>query len=179
MVAATVEPQALTHPLTKACVESVVPSNLAPKSATLKVTGIAEDEVEKVIKRIANMKRQVINIAEFLVQISNIPILCMTREIGRVLGGIIGEVREVDAGPSRDCLGKFLRVRVAIEIDKPLSRFLRVDVLSDSEETVMPIQYERLPNFCFRFGLLGHTARECPDIGKEGPLKGIVFSYGS
>ncbi|KAK0608824.1 hypothetical protein LWI29_036579 [Acer saccharum] len=63
MVAATVEPQALAHALTKACVESVVPSGLAPKSATLKVIGIAEDEVEKVIKRIANMRRQVINIA--------------------------------------------------------------------------------------------------------------------
>ncbi|TXG48842.1 hypothetical protein EZV62_024717 [Acer yangbiense] len=61
--------------------------------------------------------------------------LCMTKEIGRFLGSIIGDVWEVDVGPSGDCLGKFLRVRVAIEVDKPLRRFLRVDVLGDGEKT--------------------------------------------
>ncbi|KAK3199011.1 hypothetical protein Dsin_022426 [Dipteronia sinensis] len=96
--------------------------------------------------------------AEFWVQISNIPILCMTKEIWRFLGSIIGEVREVDTRPSGDCLGKCFRVRVAIEVDKPIRRFLRVDVLGDGEETVMPLQYERLPNFCFRCGILGHTS---------------------
>ncbi|KAK2636682.1 hypothetical protein Ddye_031474 [Dipteronia dyeriana] len=43
--------------------------------------------------------------AEFWDQISNIPILCMTKEIGRLLGNIIGDVREVDVGPYGDCLG--------------------------------------------------------------------------
>ncbi|KAK1550870.1 hypothetical protein Q3G72_026149 [Acer saccharum] len=110
--------------------------------------------------------------AEFWVQISNIPMLCMTMDIGRFLGGIIGEVREVDAGPSRDCLGKFLRVRVAIEIDKPIRRFLRVDVLRDGEETIMPIQYERLPNFCFSCGFLGHMIRDCSNKGDVGDDNG-------
>ncbi|TXG64262.1 hypothetical protein EZV62_011256 [Acer yangbiense] len=86
--------------------------------------------------------------ADFWVRISNIPILCMMKEIGRFLGSIIGEVWEVDTGPSGDYLGKFLRIRVAIEVDKPLRRFFRVDVLGDGEEMVMPIQYER-PIFAF------------------------------
>ncbi|TXG70717.1 hypothetical protein EZV62_005652 [Acer yangbiense] len=90
-----------------------------------------------------------------------------------------GEVREVDSGPSGDCLGKFLRVRVAIDIDKPLRRFLRVDVLGDGEETVMPIQYERLPNFCFRCGLLCHTIRGCSMIGTEGLLNRKDLGYGT
>ncbi|TXG72019.1 hypothetical protein EZV62_000598 [Acer yangbiense] len=79
------------------------------------------------------------NSVDFWVQISNVPMICMTKDIGKFLGSIIGEVREVDVGPSGDCLGKFMRVRVAVEVDKPLRRFLRVDVLGDGEETVMPI----------------------------------------
>ncbi|KAK3218762.1 hypothetical protein Dsin_012732 [Dipteronia sinensis] len=75
----------------------------------------------------------------------------------------VGEVREVDVEPSGDCLGKFLRVQVAIEIDKPLRRILLVDVLGDGEETVSPIQYERLPNFYFRCGMLGHTSYDVVD----------------
>ncbi|TXG48172.1 hypothetical protein EZV62_027466 [Acer yangbiense] len=50
-----------------------------------------------------------------------------------------GEVREVDIGPTGDCLGKFLRVPMSIEVTKPLRRFLQVDVLEDGEETVMPV----------------------------------------
>ncbi|KAK3218022.1 hypothetical protein Dsin_011992 [Dipteronia sinensis] len=120
-----------------------------------------------------------VNQAEFWVQISNLPMLCMTKDIGRFLGSIIGDVHEVDLGPTSDCLGKFLRVRVAIRIDEPLRRFLRVDVLGDREETVMPIQYERLPDFCFHCGLLGHTIRGCPEDENEALPEGQVPSYGA
>ncbi|TXG66442.1 hypothetical protein EZV62_007717 [Acer yangbiense] len=41
----------------------------------------------------------------------------ITKEIGRFLGSIISDVREVDTGPSSDCLGKYVRVKVAIEVD--------------------------------------------------------------
>ncbi|KAK3225346.1 hypothetical protein Dsin_005208 [Dipteronia sinensis] len=108
------------------------------------------------------------NMAEFWVQISNLPILCITKEIGLFLESIIGDVREVDIGPSGDFCGKFLRVRVIIKIDKPLKRFLRVNVLGDGKETVMLIQYERLPNFCFKLGLLGHTVHGCSETGDGG-----------
>ncbi|TXG53482.1 hypothetical protein EZV62_022651 [Acer yangbiense] len=116
---------------------------------------------------------------DFWVQISNLPMLCMTKEIAEFLGGIIGEVREVDSGPTGDCLGKFVRVRVAVDITKPLRRFLHVDVLGDEEETVMPIQYERLPSFCFRCGLLGHTVHGCPEGDCHSPINSKDFLYGA
>ncbi|KAK2642448.1 hypothetical protein Ddye_024211 [Dipteronia dyeriana] len=69
-----------------------------------------------------------------------------------------------------------MRVRVVIEIDKPLRRCLRVDMLGDGVESIMLLKYERLPNFCFRCGLLGHTTRECPN----GPavVKGEELLFG-
>ncbi|TXG61290.1 hypothetical protein EZV62_012653 [Acer yangbiense] len=52
-------------------------------------------------------------------------------------GGMMGEVEDVDGGASGDCVGKFIHVGVRIDVDKPLRRCLRVDVLGDGEETVM------------------------------------------
>ena len=40
----------------------------------------------------------------------------MMREIRRFLGGIIGEVPEVDGGASGECVGKFMRMRVKVNI---------------------------------------------------------------
>ncbi|TXG53415.1 hypothetical protein EZV62_022584 [Acer yangbiense] len=67
----------------------------------------------------------------------------------KVLGSILGKVKEVDGGDSSVWMGKFLWVRVEIEIDKPLCRCLCNDMLGYGEETVISLQSERLPDFCF------------------------------
>ncbi|KAL5839748.1 hypothetical protein ACOSQ4_012356 [Xanthoceras sorbifolium] len=85
--------------------------------------------------------------AEFWVQLHNVPLLCMTKEIGHFLGKQIGEVLEVDSGTLGGYLGKYLRTRVRIDICKPLKRFLRVDTLGNGVETIMPLKYERLPEY--------------------------------
>ncbi|KAL5769985.1 hypothetical protein ACOSP7_014139 [Xanthoceras sorbifolium] len=65
--------------------------------------------------------------ATFWVQIHNVPLLCMTKEIGRFLGQLIGEVVELDVGASGNYLGKYMRVRVVVDLSKPLKRFLKVN----------------------------------------------------
>ncbi|KAK2646063.1 hypothetical protein Ddye_021258 [Dipteronia dyeriana] len=55
---------------------------------------------------------------EFWVQIHQVPLQCMTNEITWSLGDMIGEVLDIDAGALRDCVGKFLRVRVQFDINK-------------------------------------------------------------
>ncbi|KAL5808299.1 hypothetical protein ACOSQ3_028990 [Xanthoceras sorbifolium] len=74
---------------------------------------------------------------KFWVQIHNIPMLCMTKEIGRFLGNQIGEVREIDDGASGDCMGKFIRVRVLVDIAKLLQRFLKVNMGRAGKEVIM------------------------------------------
>ncbi|KAK0573955.1 hypothetical protein LWI29_016143 [Acer saccharum] len=98
---------------------------------------------------------------EFWVQIHNVPLLCMNKEIGMFLGRMIGEVTDIDVGPSGYCLGKFLRLRIVIEIDKPLLRCLRVDLLGNGMVTMLLLRYERLPEYCFRCCCLGHTIMQC------------------
>ncbi|TXG60282.1 hypothetical protein EZV62_014855 [Acer yangbiense] len=76
-----------------------------------------------------------------------------------LVGSIIGDVEEIDEGASGDCDGKFLRVRVVIDVEKPLRRILRVDVLSNGVESVMFLKYKCLPDHCFCYGRLGHKTR--------------------
>ncbi|TXG56734.1 hypothetical protein EZV62_018047 [Acer yangbiense] len=95
---------------------------------------------------------------------------------------MIGEVVDVDGGLAGDCVRKFLRVRVHIDINKPLRRCLRVDVMGDEVETIN----ERLPNICFQCGRISHMTNECqsddliPMVdGVEKPLFGFWMKASS
>ncbi|TXG66222.1 hypothetical protein EZV62_007497 [Acer yangbiense] len=115
---------------------------------------------------------------EFWIQIHNVPMLCMTKDIGCFLGTIVGEVVEVDEGDTGSYTAKFLRVRVILEIDKPLRRCLRIDVMGDGVESVMLLKYERLPDFCFRCGLIGHSVKDCPEkamVAGKGMKEDFIF----
>ncbi|TXG72528.1 hypothetical protein EZV62_001107 [Acer yangbiense] len=51
---------------------------------------------------------------EFWVQIHNLPLLCMTEEIGVFLGKMIGEVKDIDIETGRGDRGWFMRVHVEV-----------------------------------------------------------------
>ncbi|KAL5741628.1 hypothetical protein ACOSP7_028360 [Xanthoceras sorbifolium] len=101
------------------------------------------------------------NNVQFWVQLYNVPLVCMTKEIGWALGNKIGRVTDIDVGATGDCLGRFLRVRVVIDVSKPLSRYLRVCLSERDPDTVLLLLYERLTEYCFQCGVVGHVVREC------------------
>ncbi|KAK2659397.1 hypothetical protein Ddye_005930, partial [Dipteronia dyeriana] len=83
---------------------------------------------------------------------------------------MIGEVLEIDAGPSRECVGKFIRVLIVNSVKQPLRKILWVDVLQDGKDTIMLLRYDRLSEHCFRYGRLGHVAKNCV---MESQVKGV------
>ncbi|KAK2646329.1 hypothetical protein Ddye_021524 [Dipteronia dyeriana] len=87
--------------------------------------------------------------AKFWIRIHNVSLLCMTKRIGRFLGSIIGDVLDIDEGESGDFDGEYIKVNVAIDVDKLLRRCLCIDVLRDGVEFVMLLRYECLPDHCF------------------------------
>ncbi|XP_031090840.1 uncharacterized protein LOC115995828 [Ipomoea triloba] len=54
----------------------------------------------------------------------------------------------------------FYRIRVAVPVDKPLRRRMRL-MKRDKTTCWISFKYERLHNFCFFCGLLGHSHKFC------------------
>ncbi|TXG70059.1 hypothetical protein EZV62_004994 [Acer yangbiense] len=102
------------------------------------------------------------NRAEFWVQIHDIPIMCMNRRMARWLAEQICVVVEIPSD-SRECWGKFIRVKVHIDISKLLKRWLRLKLGKEDDIVVIGLKYERLSDFCFACGQIGHMVKECLD----------------
>ncbi|TXG69315.1 hypothetical protein EZV62_004250 [Acer yangbiense] len=119
------------------------------------------------------------NKAEFWVQIHDIPIMCMNRRMAKWLAEQIGEVIEIPT-ESRECWGKFLRVKVQIDITRPLKRWLRLSLDNSGNIVVVGLKYERLPEFCYACGRLGHGVNECSDLeAKKEAMEGSTPRFGS
>ncbi|TXG60547.1 hypothetical protein EZV62_015120 [Acer yangbiense] len=119
------------------------------------------------------------NRADFWVQIHNIPIMCMNRRMAKWLAEQIGEVIEIPS-ESRDCWGKFFRVKVRIDISRPLKRWLRLSLDQSGNIVVVGLKYERLPEFCFACGKIGHGINDCPDKeAKKEAMEGTNLRFGS
>lgn len=82
----------------------------------------------------------------FWIQIHDLPLSCMNKNNTVAIGNTLGEVEQVDASPSGDCRGCYLRLRVNINITQPLYRRRYVN-LGDSKPLYISLQYERMPIF--------------------------------
>lgn len=86
----------------------------------------------------------------------------MTEEVRRDLGNRLGNYIETDKRTWLSEQAKFMRIRADIPIEKPLRRGGHV-VNPKGEKFWVTFKYERLPNFCFRCGVLGHDEKHCPN----------------
>ena len=110
------------------------------------------------------------NRATFWVQVHNIPLRFMTKEMAECLCETVGEVSK-STGAVDDEGGHFMRVRVTIDLSLPLCRG-RVITLMDGGKSWVAFKYERLPNFCYWCGRLTHDDKNCELwIHSKGSLK--------
>ena len=114
----------------------------------------------------------------FWVQIHNLPLNNRTRETGWEIGSKLGEVLEVDVAESGVQWGRFLRVKVKMDVSKKLVRGKKI-AFEGREQRWIAFKYERLPNFCYRCGLLNHGLRDCPKGKMEHGLESAPFQYGA
>ena len=108
----------------------------------------------------------------------NLPFMSRTKETGWTIGSSLGEVMEVDVPDSSVIWGKCLRVRVRIDVTKRLIRGKKITI-ERGEVRWVQFKYERLPNFCYRCGLLSHTLKDCPESSVTGRLSEVGLQYGA
>ena len=99
----------------------------------------------------------------FWIRVFNIPIKSMNATVGNYIANEIGVPILVDAPKSGLAWGPFLRIRVDVDITKPLMRGKMIQI-EGMEKGWVYFKYERLPIYCYRCGILGHQERECQKI---------------
>jgi hypothetical protein len=115
------------------------------------------------------------NKAFFWVRMFHLPLGCMSEAMGVKLGSSVRLVEEVETDEDGIGWGEYLRVRICLDISKPLVRG-RVLKLN-GEITWVAFQYERLPRFCFQCGIICHGEGGCivRCRNSQGAHEGVQF----
>jgi hypothetical protein len=66
--------------------------------------------------------------ASFWVRMLRLPLVCMEREVGKKIGATVGIVEEVDMDANGVGWGEYLRVKISVDLSKPLSMGRKVNL---------------------------------------------------
>lgn len=103
----------------------------------------------------------------------------MTLGVVKDIVSMAGTVINCEAEDEEYVGGNFMRVRVSIDITKPLCRGRKLG-LSNGDESWVSFKYKRLPNVCYWYGRLTHHDKECSLWQKrKGTLKAGDQQFGS
>ncbi|KAK2993812.1 hypothetical protein RJ640_027690 [Escallonia rubra] len=112
----------------------------------------------------------------FWIHVINLPFNRMDRDTGELISKKVGRFLRVDLNEYETGWGKSLRIRTLIDTRKPLMRGVLVNG-NGTDQLLVGIKYERLPNFCFHCGCLGHTENDCDARYHQNQERQKKFSY--
>lgn len=75
------------------------------------------------------------------------------------IGHAIGPVLRVDAHMANGARGRFARLYIQVNLDKPLLTMVLI-----RQKHIQPIQYEGINQLCFYCGRIGHRKKGCPFV---------------
>ncbi|KAL4367995.1 hypothetical protein GQ457_05G013640 [Hibiscus cannabinus] len=85
----------------------------------------------------------------------NLPYCYYTKSLFRHIAAAIGKVVRVDYNTAEGKRGRFARLTIVVDLDKPLLS----EIIIDGHR--QDIEYEGLPEICFRCGKYGHAKEVC------------------
>ena len=133
----------------------------------------------KRVQRHTDLKGLVFESASFWIQVHDLPLNSMTLGVAKDIVLMAGTVINYEEEDEEYVGGNFMRVRVSIDITKPLCRGQKLG-LSNGDESWVSFKYEHLPNVCYWCGRLTHHDRECSLWQKrKGTLKEVDQQFGS
>ncbi|XP_027177917.1 uncharacterized protein LOC113777071 [Coffea eugenioides] len=99
------------------------------------------------------------NEAPLWVQVWNLPVHWMSKEVGRKIGVVFNGVKEVIIPQTGSKEGRHIKLLVVADISQPLLRGSIVKV--EGSTKWVSFKYERCPDFCYNCGIVGHSERNC------------------
>lgn len=85
---------------------------------------------------------------------------------------------EYDCGHRGHGWSENLRVRVTLDISRPLRRAIKVNIDGSLNGCWSQIKYERLPELCSFCGIIGHGVKDCTVIFKQSSSSTLRMQYG-
>ncbi|KAL6642633.1 hypothetical protein ACP70R_020814 [Stipagrostis hirtigluma subsp. patula] len=95
------------------------------------------------------------------VRIYDLPFGLTNNKWGKELAKKIGSVVKIEVGSDDRAWGAYLRAKVQVDISKPLLRCISIYSERKKITEVFDVKYEKLPNYCYSCGLIGHSSVEC------------------
>lgn len=95
----------------------------------------------------------------FWIRLVNLPLNRRNEVAVRAIASRLGEVIDIDVDRLKGG-SRHIRARVIIDVTRPICRFVHVRG-GHNENIKIDFRFEKLPNFCYWCGLIGHTVREC------------------
>lgn len=97
----------------------------------------------------------------FWVQVHNLPWVFVSEKLLKAIGDYVGGFIHTDTNALDGNWKVFLRIRVTIDVSKPIRRRMKLKK-PGGEVFWVEFKYERLPTFCFVCGIIGHNQKFCP-----------------
>ncbi|XP_059428617.1 uncharacterized protein LOC132162401 [Corylus avellana] len=97
--------------------------------------------------------------ASFWVRMFELPLSCMGRDAGLKIGASVGEVGDIDVTEEGVGWGEFLRVRIQLNLSKPLSQGRTINLREKS--IWIAFQYKKIPWYCYTCGVIKHGKNGC------------------
>jgi hypothetical protein len=95
----------------------------------------------------------------FWVRMFHLPLACMGKDVGWQIGATVGKVEDMDVLDDGVGWGKYLQVKIHIDLSKPLARGRIIKI--QNKDHWIAFKYEKLPRFCFPCGMVLHDNGKC------------------
>ncbi|MFQ6643583.1 hypothetical protein Gotur_018736 [Gossypium turneri] len=99
-------------------------------------------------------------LSPFWLRVYNFPIELMACQAAIDVGNALGELIIIDWKDRFGGWTEFIKLKVKINVSKPLRKVVKL-VDKEGVEIIGVIKYERLLEFCYVCGLIGHSIKTC------------------
>ena len=93
---------------------------------------------------------------------SELPFELYETDVLKQIGETVGKVLKIDSHTALEERGKYARLCIQIDINKPLVNTILIGRFEQ------PVSYEGIQNLCFSCGRLGHRVETCPFTIRKG-----------